>query len=374
MLDESVPLSRVWEEAERVGADLVSRRDDEVRVMLEGRPPRGPANAPDLLVVSLDGGRIQDRSRPAGRRSCEYKAAVVYRVTRRESAREGLRLDPQAEPHWRYRAGKDGFERVESGGKTYRDPEPEVKTFTASTETVERFPLLVELEAKRRGMLEAHTVCFVGDGGDFVWRTAREACEERRARGRRVFEVLDIIHAGEHLAEAAKAAFGVTREGAAWLDARLAELWQGDAEELVRALEEKAEELGPRPGPEGGAARVLSNARDYFDRHRERIRYDVFRRHGLPLTSSHVESGIKQTNHRVKGSEKQWLLPNAEAMLALRCLALSEDGRWDGYFDAVKDGRIAIPRRRKDAISQALAPAARTSTAPQTTTDAEKAA
>jgi hypothetical protein len=374
MLDGPVPLSRVWEEAERVGADLVDRRDGEIRAMLEGRPPEPPANAPDLLVVSPDGGRIQDRSRPEGDRWCEYKAAVVYRVSRDDAAREGVRPDPQLAPHWRYRAGTDGFERVEAGEKTYRDPEPETKTYTASTETVERFPLMVELEAKRRGLMEANTVAVVGDGGDFVWRTAKEAAADRRAGGKRIFEVLDIIHAGEHLADAAKAAFGATTEGASWLNARHAELWRGDADELIRALEAKAGELAPRPGPEKSPARVLWNARDYFYEHRERIRYDTFRRHGLPLTSCHIESGIKQTNHRVKGSEKQWLLPNAEAMLALRCLGLSEDGRWKDHFDAVKDGRIVIPRRRKDAMSEAPVRAARTSTAPQTTTDGEKAA
>ena len=350
-------LNQVWQQTMRVGADLVRRRDEEVKAMLAGHPPQGPANAPDLLVISLDGGRIQDRSRPAGDRWCEYKAAVVYRVTREAAAREGCLRDPQEKPHWFYRAGADGFERVDRGGKTYRDPEPEVKTFTASTETVERFPLLVELEAKRRGMMEAQAVCFVGDGGDFVWRTAREASEDRRAGGKRVFEVLDIIHAGEHLAEAAKAAFGVTRDGAEWLNARLGELWRGEADKLTGALEAEACRLGPRPGGDGSAARVLWNARDYFYEHRERIRYDVFRRHGLPLTSAHIESGIKQTNHRVKGSEKQWFLWNAEAMLALRCLALSEDGRWDAYFDDLRRGDITVPtpgraeRLRASAIS-----------------------
>jgi hypothetical protein len=40
--------------------------------------------------------------------------------------------------------------------------------------------------------------------------------------------------------------------------------------------------------------------------------------------SCRVGSGIKQTNRRVKGSEKQWL--HAEDTLAQRCTALSEDG------------------------------------------------
>ena len=149
----------------------------------------------------------------------------------------------------------------------------------------------------------------------------------------------------------------MTKEGAEWLNARLAELWSGDPKELVGAVEAKATELGPRPGTELGATRILWNARDYFDAHRDRIRYDVFRRHGLPLTSCHIESGIKQTNRRVhegqvrrrgscrtwKGSEKQWYPHHADEMLALRCCALSEDGRWDDHFDALRRGEIAMP-------------------------------
>ena len=46
-----------------------------------------------------------------------------------------------------------------------------------------------------------------------------------------------------------------------------------------------------------------------------------------------------------KGTEKSWLLPHAEEMLALRCLALSKDGRWRKYWDAVRSERIEIPTR-----------------------------
>jgi hypothetical protein len=153
---------------------------------------------------------------------------------------------------------------------------------------------------------------------------------------------------------------------------------RGKAEDLVAALDEKARELGPRPGrkepaghvgsaeagPDAAAhdrrgepltgeedelppAVVLWRAVDYFDANRERIRYDRWRKMGLPLTSAHVESGIKQTNARVKGSEKAWLLPHAEEMLALRCQAMSQDGRWDRYFDALRKGEIEIPTRGK---------------------------
>ena len=376
MLPVKMTLRKVWEQALRVGRDLVNRREDEVKEMQNGNGPKGPANPPDLLVISPDGGRLQDRRRPPGERWCEYKGAVVYRVTRDEAARTGLRPDPQPDPHWRYTAS---CRRLHLPNKTYHDPEPEIKTFVATTEKIDRFPRYVELEARRRGLMEADTVAVVGDAGDFVWRTAQEVCEARRGRGKRVFEILDIIHASGHLVEAAKAAFGPSKERAAWLNARLGELWAGDAGELVKAVEAKAAQLGPRPerkkpgegGDEPGEpdpVKVLWNAGDYFDDNRERIRYDVFRRHGLPLTSAHIESGIKQTNHRVKGTEKAWYLEHADEMLALRCQALSEDGRWDAYFDALRRGEIELKtqgriRRKSEAA-----------TAEQDTQEKEKAA
>ena len=363
MLTRNIPLKitprRVWEQAERVGADLVRRRRAEVMEMLQGRGPKGPSNPPDLLVISVDGGRLQDRARPAGSRWCEYKAVVVYRATREEDARDGTRPDPEPEPHWRFKTTLGVREKP--GKKTYEGPKPEVKTFAASTEKIDRFPLHVELEARRRGLMEARDVAFVGDGGSFVWRTSREVCEDRRGLGRTAYEILDIIHANSHLVAAAKAAYGPSsRDGVKWLNARLRELWAGRAEKLIAALERKARRLGSRPerrdlredidgeplseGEQNLPPEVvLWRCRDYFDQNRERIRYDEFRRRGLPLASSHVESAIDQTNMRVKAAKKSWFLDHAEEMLALRTQALSEDGRWDDYFDKLREGEIEIP-------------------------------
>lgn len=363
LLKEALPVEmtmpQVWRAAERVGADLIRRRKDEIQQMLHGRGPQTPKNPPDLLVVSADGGRLQDRERPPGERWCEYKAAVFYRATREEQARDGNRPDPQPEPHWKFISGLGRKQRP--GKKTYHDPAPEVKTFTATTRKIDRFPLIVELEAQRRGLMRAKEVAFIGDGGDFVWTTSREVTEMRRKAGLPVTEILDMTHANSHLVDAAKAAFGERsgKEGVRWLNARLGEIWAGKAASLIAALEKKAEELGPRPerkksgtgepirdGEHLPPEVVLWRARDYFERNKERIRYDEFRRRGLPLHSTHVESGIKQTNKRVKGPEKSWLLHHADEMLELRCLALSEDGRWDEYWDAVRAGEIEIPTRR----------------------------
>ena len=52
--------------------------------------------------------------------------------------------------------------------------------------------------------------------------------------------------------------------------------------------------------------------------------YASYRQQGLPITSSEMESTIKQINHRVKGSEKFWSERGAEALLQLRADTLSD--------------------------------------------------
>ena len=55
------------------------------------------------------------------------------------------------------------------------------------------------------------------------------------------------------------------------------------------------------------------------------MRYGEYRRAGLPMVSSYVESAVKQFNYRVKGSEKFWTEAGAEEMLQLRADLLSSN-------------------------------------------------
>ena len=54
------------------------------------------------------------------------------------------------------------------------------------------------------------------------------------------------------------------------------------------------------------------------------MHYDDCRRMGLPITSSHIESTIKQINRRVKGTEKFWSEGGAESLLRLAADYLGE--------------------------------------------------
>jgi len=72
---------------------------------------------------------------------------------------------------------------------------------------------------------------------------------------------------------------------------------------------------------------VLSRVRGYLRNNADRMRYPEYRRAGLPVTSSWVESLIKEVNYRVKGTEKFWNEQGAESVLAVRAAALCNDDR-----------------------------------------------
>ena len=63
-----------------------------------------------------------------------------------------------------------------------------------------------------------------------------------------------------------------------------------------------------------------------------RPHYDEYRKQGLPLMSSHVESTVKQINYRVKGTEKFWTEEGAEALLQLRADYISDDEPLEGFW------------------------------------------
>ena len=58
------------------------------------------------------------------------------------------------------------------------------------------------------------------------------------------------------------------------------------------------------------------------------MKYDEYRRAGLPTTSAWMESAVKEMNYRIKGTEMFWNNPTgAEAILQVRSASLSDDDR-----------------------------------------------
>jgi len=285
--------------SERLGDAVVSRRQAEAESFERGVRPPVPANIPQLLVIGMDGGRVQERQK-----------------------------DPQTQSRWR----EDKVASVTTyvpGDGGEKEAQPLVTTYVATMKDAAGFGPLVAVEAYRRGSAAAHTVLNLSDGGEWI-DTQGELWRLADAR------IIDHKHASGHLHDVAEAVCGKqTPEARALWEELGTHLWEGRIEAVIARIEREAGRLGPveKADPPGHPRRVLRQNAGYFTRHKEHMRYDQFRRKGWPIGSGVTEAGVKGFNKRVKGTDQFWNRSGVESILALRALWMSQDGRWERYWE-----------------------------------------
>lgn len=194
----------------------------------------------------------------------------------------------------------------------WQPPEVAAKQLTATRQPWAMFGPLLALAAWQLGFYQAARQAFVGDGADNVWTVWRNHFSS-------FVPVLDIIHAISYVFAAAMAGRPFAAGWQCYVR-WVTWVWQGQVEQVIAELAQRQAELGP-PQPEDGEThprQVVSTACGYLQTHKDKMRYPDYRRRGLPITSSYVESAVKQFNQRVKGTEKFWTEPGAEALLQLR--------------------------------------------------------
>ncbi len=126
-------------------------------------------------------------------------------------------------------------------------------------------------------------------------------------------------------------------------------LWEGNTKELIAAVRARSEELGPpkEEDPETSPRKIVARTLGYIKNQQSRMKYAEYRKLGLPITSSHIESTIKQINRRVKGSEKFWD-QGAEPLLQLAADHISETTTFE-LFWVRRPGRQRTTRRYQSA-------------------------
>ncbi len=213
-----------------------------------------------------------------------------------------------------------------SAGGTYRPPAVQHRRVVASRQPWPAFAPLVAQAAWALGFQAAARKAFVGDGSANNWEL------QRRFFGSFV-AILDFIHALSYVFAAATAGRPFAAGWAAYQQ-WIGWVWQGRVAEVIAAVEGRQAELGPpaEGEPETSPRQVVGRALTYLRNHREKMRYDEYRRQGLPITSSHVESAVKQINQRVKGTEKFWSEEGAEALLQLRADYLSDGEPLEAFW------------------------------------------
>jgi hypothetical protein len=191
------------------------------------------------------------------------------------------------------------------------------KSVVASAADVTAFGPLLAASAYERGFHAAPRKCFVADGSETNWGVWRKYFSHYTP-------IVDFVHALMYVYAAAMAGASSAagweryRQWAQWL-------WRGELDALLAALAARQQELGAPATRETGTPRAqVAESLGYLTNQRGRMKYDEYRRQGLPITSTLVESTIKQINRRVKGTEKFWA-NGIEPMLALVARHLSPD-------------------------------------------------
>ena len=111
-------------------------------------------------------------------------------------------------------------------------------------------------------------------------------------------------------------------------------MWQGQVTLVIAALEARQAALGLPAKDESATSppTVVDRTLTYLRNHQDKMHYEEYRQQGLPITSSHVESVVKQINLRVKGTEKFWSEGGSEAVLQLRADYLSDGQPLEGFW------------------------------------------
>jgi hypothetical protein len=392
LAEMTVPTKQVERISEAMGRERVEQRDQAVRdflaLPLAKRCGSPIPNPPKLAVVEMDGGRLQIREN--GRRDvppAEPRTVEGERLT----ASDGLESDSpnsndvgaedcsesgERNGHWREdkigllmtmksevsetdpvpeiprhfvdplrilklaREIKGGVVVSEPDlakpGETLADkskqdppsrPRPLVRTTVATRRPAKQFGEILAQAAWSRGFMSAVRKAFVGDGASTNWTVHKRWFSD-------FTPILDFIHALSYIFASAMAGRAF-RDGwdvyADWIQ----RVWSGRVEKVIEALAARQSELGePEKGDkENSPRRVVAEALTYLRNNKERMRYDSYRKAGLPITSSHMESTVKLFNRRLKGTEKFWSEQGAESILQLRADFLSETDPLDAFWE-----------------------------------------
>lgn len=358
LADLKVSTKQVERLTKQIGTERCGERDAEVQAYQE-RPlverksvPEG-VTAPELAVVQMDGGRLQIFDRLAREPSAtshwrEDKVGLLATMTSEVSRSDpcptipDVFVNPQRmQQLTREIKGSSGVTEedaaaqvasgealaVPSAEVVYLAPKLEERSVVATKGDARAFGDLLAQAAWVRGFYGATRTAFVGDGSSANWGVWERDFSS--------FEpITDFIHALTYVFAGAMAGrtfadgWSVYRE---WIS----QVWVGSIEPVLADLSKRQAELGasdpeePATSPRPQVDRAL----EYLSNQKGRMQYAKYRQQGLPITSSHIESTIKQINQRVKGTEKFWSESGAEAILQLRADYLSETDPMPAFWE-----------------------------------------
>lgn len=201
-------------------------------------------------------------------------------------------------------------------------PRPTVRVAFAAIESIETFAPRWGDWAQRLGITDSTRITTLGDGAEWIWNAASEQFPGGP-------QVLDIFHAAEHLADAAKGCWGqASARARTWSEAArgalLADGWAGLCDHFGATF--TAAEAPIERGP-------LDEVLRYFAKQTERLDYALRLHTGRSIGSGMVEGAAKTlVGLRLKQRSARWRVENANRMAELCCISYSSV--WEDYWEA----------------------------------------
>jgi hypothetical protein len=299
------------------GQAAITLRRRELELFREGKLPAA-AGQGKRFGAMIDGGRVKLRQR-----------------TRRQKGQGKTKTQKRRfKTVWREVKQIIVFEMDEQG-RMKKGTQPIFDgTFQGPDEIME----VLAMRLHQVGAAQAAVVAFRCDGAPWIWDRLAWVRKRLLLSDKQVSLGLDWCHAVHHVSLALEPVLrGAERKRVykklrKWLKAGS---WRKVVAELIGLA--NAAQL-----PEEAA---VWTAISYLGRHGEdgHMDYAIFRRRGLPLGSGAIESAIRRViNLRLKGNSVFWQEENAEGMLQIRGLALSD--RWDATFASIT-ASLASDRR-----------------------------
>jgi len=349
--------NRVGRELNAIEAERVEQFNQTADV------PQSSEHTPKTAVVEVDAGRAQLRQEHAGRGVHGPTWSAPRYAALRSLSSEIHPSDPHPdvpkafldEKHVKALSGEVVSARARTP-QSAKDQQPSttasestatnkkqtsarpkllMQTCVAGATSADAFGPMVAAEATARKFYDAPAKAFLGDGEKSNWTIQQDYFFE-------FTPILDFTHCVGHLFAAASAT-GKKRSQAWQLYVQLVTAaWQGDPQKVVALLEREGNAVGPPPEDPAPTdpRKIIADNVGYFRNNTSRMDYATYRKAGLPICSCHIESLIKQFNIRVKGTDKFWIHPCLDNVLKVRAAWLSQDSRWDTFWEQRSD-RVA---------------------------------
>lgn len=303
---------------QQCGEGLLRLRTHELQLWREGKLPAGTELAGQRVSVQLDGGRTRTRGELRDV-ACAAEATDAEGLPCEDApGRSRKRPRKTFDPDWREPKLLTIYVHDEQGQMVKHSQATMDGTFQGPDAAAE----LVALHLHRLGAARAQSITFVADGGVWIWERIAAIVRLANLDGVPIHEVLDCYHATNHISLALAAlGYGEKERRPLYREHRTL-LRNGQWRRVVEELTDLATDA-----PQD--SKVWTEIA-YLQKHGAagRLKYPTFRSLGLPLGSGAIESGIRRVvNMRLKGNAIYWRENNAEAMLQIRALVLTN--RWD---------------------------------------------